>query len=566
MADDTERLVVLLEAKVRDFERAMQRAERTGTQSHKQLTRSSSKMSSDMKKHFDSAAASFKTFAAGFVSIAAMRSIGQFGKAAINSADEVATAASRIGIAADQFQRFRFAAEQADVETKELDDALRKFAQNLSTGTISAQGRDLAESFRNYIEQIANAPSHLEKVSLAQKAFGRQWQTAILLAAQGAEEFQKQADSAFVFSTKALAAAGEFDNRLRSVRNAVELGFGTGFIEAFSGSLTTSREELVQLNQAAEEFGRVSARVFKAATEAVSVLGREMAENQRQTAAYMDAVNQWKEGTMGLGDLASVLMDPRAHMRRMKGIQQSSDWWSGDGGDEGGDAAPSGLGGQIEAAKALAAHEANMNALLAERQALVAGLVTPWQQYGDTLAKINALQEANTLTAQDAAKVQMAAAAQMSGAYLDAAGNVAGALSGLFEKNKELAIASATINTLVGITKAFELPFPLNFAQAAAVSIAGFAQVSKIRSTTSAGGGSGAGISGISSGGPGSGGYKPLGGGAQSPVAPAAAPTQRAGQGAHITLEGDFFSREQVFKLIDGINEALGDGKTISAT
>ncbi|HML93245.1 hypothetical protein [Methyloceanibacter sp.] len=282
------------------------------------------------------------TFAAGFVSIAAVRSVGQLGKAAIDSADEVATAASRIGIAADEFQRFRFAAEQADVGTKELDGALRVFAQNLSSGEISAQGRDLAESFRNYIEQIADAPSHLEKVALAQKAFGRQWQSAMLLAAQGADEFQKQADSAFVFSTKALAVAGEFDNQFRSIHNAVELGFGTGFIEAFSGSLTTTQEDLAQLNQAAETFGRSAATAFKAATLAVSELGDEMAEMHRQTAAYVDAVTQWQEGNMGLGDLAGVLMDPREHMRKMSGIQQSSDWWGG------GDQPSSGFGSDIQ--------------------------------------------------------------------------------------------------------------------------------------------------------------------------------------------------------------------------
>src|SRR5690349_20554517 len=69
----------------------------------------------------------FKTFVAGFASIAAVRELAQLGKSAIQTADDIAAAATRIGVSGDQLQRFRFAAAQADVETEALDNALKLF-------------------------------------------------------------------------------------------------------------------------------------------------------------------------------------------------------------------------------------------------------------------------------------------------------------------------------------------------------------------------------------------------------------------------------------------------------
>lgn len=54
-----------------------------------------------------------------------------------------------------------------------------------------------------------------------------------------------------------------------------------------------------------------------------------------------------------------------------------------------------------------------------------------------------------------------------------------------FEDNKKASIAQAIISTITGATRAFEtVPYPLNFAAAAAIAAAGFRNVANIRSST----------------------------------------------------------------------------------
>lgn len=73
----------------------------------------------------------------------------------------------------------------------------------------------------------------------------------------------------------------------------------------------------------------------------------------------------------------------------------------------------------------------------------------------------------------------------------DLASQTASTLTDIFGQNKLAAVASAIINTAVGVTKALSAaPPPWNFAMAALVAASGAAQIASIRSTTQDGGGS----------------------------------------------------------------------------
>ena len=80
---------------------------------------------------------------------------------------------------------------------------------------------------------------------------------------------------------------------------------------------------------------------------------------------------------------------------------------------------------------------------------------------------------------------------------IEAYAGLANALIGLAGENKELAVASAVIDTFVGANKAFAQGGVVGFATGAAVIVAGLANVQKILSTDagSGGGGGGGGIS-----------------------------------------------------------------------
>ena len=104
-----------------------------------------------------------------------------------------------------------------------------------------------------------------------------------------------------------------------------------------------------------------------------------------------------------------------------------------------------------------------------------------------------------------------------------AAGQLAGALSSLAGDNKALAVASATIDTYVGATKAFAQGGTLGFVSSAAVIAAGLGNVKKILSTdVGSGGGGGGDLPSVTSSAPApqfsSGSFELTGGQAQQPV------------------------------------------------
>jgi hypothetical protein len=117
----------------------------------------------------------------------------------------------------------------------------------------------------------------------------------------------------------------------------------------------------------------------------------------------------------------------------------------------------------------------------------------------------------------------------------------------MFELNKIAGIANAIISTARGVTKALELPFPLNLAAAATTAAAGMAQVRAIQSQQFGGGGGGV--------------PSPVGsGGASGGVAPAEPePAKR-----YIKVEGieagQLFDSKSVRALIRQIGEELSDG------
>lgn len=110
------------------------------------------------------------------------------------------------------------------------------------------------------------------------------------------------------------------------------------------------------------------------------------------------------------------------------------------------------------------------------------------QQHADRMIEIQRQQ------AQEEARIRQMSMAAVSSTL----GSISQAINSFGEKNlaaaKGFAIAQALINTYEGITKALTLPFPLNWAQAAAVAASGFAQVASISQTSrnSSGGGSAA--------------------------------------------------------------------------
>lgn len=132
----------------------------------------------------------------------------------------------------------------------------------------------------------------------------------------------------------------------------------------------------------------------------------------------------------------------------------------------------------------------------------------------------------------------------------------------MFKIGKAAAIADAIVNALLAANKAYQslagIPYvgpALGAAAAAAALAAGYANVSRIKSTQFGGGGGGGGGSAAAAS---------SGGTTSTGATPAAA--MSSSSNVNVTLIGDRYSQSQVRGLIGQINDAAGDNASVKVT
>ncbi|WP_275788563.1 D-alanyl-D-alanine carboxypeptidase family protein [Pararhizobium gei] len=165
MSDDTERLVVSLEARIRDFEKNFQKAERTGSRTYQQLQAGSSRatrvMEADMARstsRINQALATTSTrigtfgkaFAGGFVGsltgLGLAGIVGGLGKVA-QSVAEIGDQAKIAGVNIKAFQELKYVAEQNRIGVDALTDGLKELNLRADEFISTGQG-SAAESFQ----------------------------------------------------------------------------------------------------------------------------------------------------------------------------------------------------------------------------------------------------------------------------------------------------------------------------------------------------------------------------------------------------------------------------------
>jgi hypothetical protein len=472
-----------------------------------------------MQASFARAGSALKGALAGFASLATVHSMVRVGRAAIEMGDEIGEAATKIGISAGELQRLRFAAQQADVDIGQLDGALKVFQKSIAKGDIANQ------PFAAFIQQIREAETHLEKVAIAQAGLGKQFQVGILLAAQSGAEFKKFYSEAFVLSEQAVRSAGNLDNQIRSVQQAVAVGFSQGFLEAFNTQLGTSHQSLVAINTAAQALGGLLAGIAISIGNAIS--------------AATSAINSIKSVWDSLPEaVKAVVMVGMRIGNPIGGAFSAGSYLFGDGGATSGNPGGGAGGGRN-----------SFGVIAAEMKKIGDAAAAATPKVGEFTTEVNKAAAAAPVMGQ----MHQMTANQITMGWLDVAGTVGGALQTLFGENKAVAIAMAVINTAQAITAALaQYPPPLSFAMAAAQAAAGAAQIAVIASSkpgnsrapsVKGGGGGGKGRSSgeksVASGGAGAGGL-------QTSIT--------------LNITGDVFGPEHFRKMVKGINGVVQDG------
>jgi hypothetical protein len=191
-------------------------------------------------------------------------------------------------------------------------------------------------------------------------------------------------------------------------------------------------------------------------------------------------------------------------------------------------------------------------------------IATPAQEHAKELERLNALyadgalkvgeyKRAVQLAAESAGNTWHQNATTVIGAFQTVAGAVDSQNKAMVKANQIAGYANAIISTNVGIAKAMELPFPMNWAQATAVAAQGFAAAAAIKNQSKSAPSTSASSSGgsRSSSGSSSSSYQ------SSMTNQATAPLQ---QTVVIQATGSRYSREELRDIIEGINTTLRDG------
>lgn len=210
------------------------------------------KSTQDAEKRFDAAAASIKkvagALAAGFTVGTVLSSI----KSNIDAMDELSKSVSKVGIAAEDLQKLRYAADLSGLSAEDLDKSIGKLAvsmADLETGTTGAHkalraigvqsGDSPVQALDKIADEFAKMPDGIEKTALAIEIFGKAGKDLIPLLNGGSAGLKELTDEAerygVVLSGGTLKAAEAFNDnlsRLEGVMGGVMKQITAGLLPA----------------------------------------------------------------------------------------------------------------------------------------------------------------------------------------------------------------------------------------------------------------------------------------------------------------------------------------------
>jgi len=188
---ETEQLVVQLEARIRDFERNMQRANRTANRQFGQVERRAQQNATRLQQTMGRATAGISgQFAAMGRSMAGAFGVGlgaagitMMARSALQTADAIGKMADRAGTGVEAFQRLAFAADLAGVSKEQLTTSLGMLNRRMAEGVV--QGADTEDALLRIADRVQNATTAAERARIANEAFGRSGQQLLPFLQQG---------------------------------------------------------------------------------------------------------------------------------------------------------------------------------------------------------------------------------------------------------------------------------------------------------------------------------------------------------------------------------------------
>lgn len=296
---DEERLIVSLEARIRDFERNMVKAERRGTKTYQGLQRGSkratTRMERDMRRstqRINQALATTttrvgqfsKAFAAGAIT-AGFAAMSTGARRAVRSIAEIDRQAKRAGLSIETFQELAFVSQQNQIGIDNLVDGFKELSLRADEFIVTGAG-PAAEAFQRLgfdaedLKRRLEDPSELfleivdrledldraAQIRIADEVFGGTGgERFVELLAQGDDGIRQMMDRAnelgVVMDEEAIAKAAELDRKFAEVTARVS---------------TLAKTIVVDLAGAIEDVASIDVDDLFGSTErAIAMLGQE---------------------------------------------------------------------------------------------------------------------------------------------------------------------------------------------------------------------------------------------------------------------------------------------------
>lgn len=474
-----------------------------------------------------------------------IQQISQFVSQNIQAAASLSRMAEQAGISTRELQQLNFVFRDTGVSQDQLAQATATLARNLDelksgTGTFLSflkntsphliaqfkNVKDVSGAFDELSRAISGIPNRFDQQRLATAALSEAGAKLSGELAKGVDQFKKTKESATnVISDDQIQKARDLDTKFKDLTTTLS-NFAVQAAVVGASLLFNLKRTLTD----------VEAELRKTSSD-IALLNIELATNNRLTA--QQRVNMQQLISLHTARQEELIKEEDV-LRRKNETQQKSNDKDREGND-------------LIAIAQLR---------LAEYLDKMAGLPVIFDQSGlagemfaERMVKAQNMVAAATEKSFEVAFKQSQLRLQLQrneqNAILQTASIAAQAITTLFPKSKNAAIAAAVINTAVSITRALsEVPWPYNLVQAALHAAMGAAQIATIRSTSLSGGGS----------------TPSVGAGAGVGAAPTAAiPVSRT-----LTIQGvdpaALFSGAQVEKLIQSINNEVQNGATLIAT
>lgn len=324
---DEERLIVALEARIRDFERNMAKAERTGTRSYQNLTRQSGsatgRMERDMVTSTQRMNAALATtssrigsFGRAFVAGAVVTGVAAFTsqmKRAISSMAELGAQADRAGLDVESFQEWAYVADQNRIGIDALVDSFKEMNLRIDEFIVTGAGPaaealerlgydadELAQAIKDptaLMDDLIRRMRDLDRagqIRVADEIFGGTGgEQFVRLMDEGARSLQslrqEARTSGTVIDAELIDRAEEIDRRFREITATVRTFFQTMVIEAVDagreiGSVRAEIEEMFRNIEQAR--GLLGDGAFEALTEDAEAAGENELSIRRLRQVY----------------------------------------------------------------------------------------------------------------------------------------------------------------------------------------------------------------------------------------------------------------------------------------